>query len=48
MNALRYIIISMLEEIPEAVGLELSINKQIKPGSGVGSSAASAAGAVAN
>ncbi len=39
-------LLAMLEEIPEAIGLELSINKQIKPGSGVGSSAASAAGAV--
>lgn len=39
-------LLAMLEEIPEELGLELSINKQIKPGSGVGSSAASAAGAV--
>jgi|LakMenEpi03Aug12_release.lakeMendotaPanAssembly.Ray.scaffolds.fasta_scaffold02790_14 homoserine kinase len=39
-------LLAMLEEIPEVAGLELTINKQIKPGSGVGSSAASAAGAV--
>ncbi|MEI6263834.1 MAG: homoserine kinase [Sphingobacteriia bacterium] len=39
-------LLAMLEEIPEELGLELSLNKQIKPGSGVGSSAASAAGAV--
>ncbi len=39
-------LIAMLEELPESIGLELCINKQIKPGSGVGSSAASAAGAV--
>ena len=46
-NVAGVALLAMLEEIPEAVGLELSINKQIKPGSGVGSSAASAAGAVA-
>ena len=39
-------LLAMLEEVPELVGLELRIQKQIKPGSGVGSSAASAAGAV--
>ena len=39
-------LLAMLEEIPEKIGFELTINKQIKPGSGVGSSAASAAGAV--
>lgn len=39
-------LLAMLEEIKEPVGFELSIRKQIKPGSGVGSSAASAAGAV--
>ncbi len=37
---------SMLEEIEEPIGLALRICKHIKPGSGVGSSAASAAGAV--
>ncbi len=39
-------LLAMMEEITEPVGFELRINKQIKPGSGVGSSAASAAGAV--
>jgi homoserine kinase len=39
-------LMAMLEEINEPVGFELRIRKQIKPGSGVGSSAASAAGAV--
>ncbi len=39
-------LLAMLEEITEPVGFELRINKQIKPGSGVGSSAASSAGAV--
>jgi homoserine kinase len=40
-------LLAMLEEIPIAdLGMEIRIRKQIKPGSGVGSSAASAAGAV--
>jgi homoserine kinase len=39
-------LLAMMEEIEEPVGFELSIRKHIKPGSGVGSSAASAAGAV--
>lgn len=39
-------LLAMLEETGEKIGFELRINKQIKPGSGVGSSAASAAGAV--
>jgi homoserine kinase len=39
-------LLAILEEINEGVGFELSICKYIKPGSGVGSSAASAAGAV--
>ena len=39
-------LLAMLEEINEPLGFELSICKHIKPGSGVGSSAASAAGAV--
>ncbi|MEO7531377.1 MAG: homoserine kinase, partial [Sediminibacterium sp.] len=39
-------LLAMLEEIEEPVGFELRICKHIKPGSGVGSSAASAAGAV--
>jgi homoserine kinase len=39
-------LLAMMEEINEPVGFELTIKKNIKPGSGVGSSAASAAGAV--
>jgi homoserine kinase len=39
-------LLAMMEEIIEPVGFELTIKKNIKPGSGVGSSAASAAGAV--
>lgn len=39
-------LLAMLEELDPAAGFELTICKQIKPGSGVGSSAASAAGAV--
>ena len=36
----------MLETINEGIGFEIEITKHIKPGSGIGSSAASAAGAV--
>ena len=39
-------LVEMLEEINDDIGFEVTINKQIKPGSGIGSSAASAAGAV--
>ncbi|HSC53187.1 MAG TPA: homoserine kinase [Phnomibacter sp.] len=39
-------LLAMLDEIEEPIGFELSIRKHIKPGSGIGSSAASAAGAV--
>src|ERR1700754_1956771 len=39
-------LIAMLEELEQPIGFEVIINKQIKPGSGVGSSAASAAGSV--
>lgn len=39
-------LIAMMEEIEPGFGFELTIKKNIKPGSGVGSSAASAAGAV--
>ncbi|MEN9599123.1 MAG: hypothetical protein RL596_1434 [Bacteroidota bacterium] len=38
---------ALLEEVTTPIGFELTITKQIKPGSGVGSSAASSAGAVA-
>jgi homoserine kinase len=46
MNVAGAALLAMLEEISEPLGFELSIFKHIKPGSGVGSSAASAAGAV--
>jgi homoserine kinase len=39
-------LLAMLDELPEPIGFDLRIRKHIKPGSGVGSSAASAAGAV--
>ena len=39
-------LIALQEELSEPVGFEVVINKLIKPGSGVGSSAASSAGAV--
>jgi homoserine kinase len=40
-------LLALLEAYQQPVGLRLTIDKQIKPGSGLGSSAASAAGAVA-
>lgn len=40
-------LMAMMEELPNNIGFELTIKKNIKPGSGVGSSAASSAGAVA-
>lgn len=39
-------LLAMLEELDKPVGFEVIIDKKIKPGSGLGSSAASAAGAV--
>jgi len=39
-------LLAMLEELDKKVGFEVIIDKKIKPGSGLGSSAASAAGAV--
>jgi homoserine kinase len=39
-------LVEMLKEIDEEIGFEVVINKKIKPGSGLGSSAASAAGSV--
>lgn len=39
-------LLEMLASVKEEVGFEVTITKQIKPGSGIGSSAASAAGAV--
>ena len=39
-------LLEMLKEIENPVGFEVTIHKQIKPGSGLGSSAASAAGEI--
>lgn len=39
-------LLAMMEEIEEPIGFHLIVDKQIKPGSGLGSSAASSAGAV--
>lgn len=39
-------LLALMEELPEPIGLRLTITKHIKPGSGLGSSAASSAGAV--
>jgi homoserine kinase len=39
-------LLSLLEKIKENIGFEVEITKHIKPGSGIGSSSASAAGAV--
>ncbi|HZF63186.1 MAG TPA: homoserine kinase [Chitinophagaceae bacterium] len=39
-------LLEMIEELDENTGFEVLIHKRIKPGSGIGSSAASAAGAV--
>jgi homoserine kinase len=39
-------LLAMQDELKKSVGFEVTIHKKIKPGSGVGSSAASAAGAV--
>ncbi|RZK47101.1 MAG: homoserine kinase, partial [Hymenobacter sp.] len=39
-------LLALLREVPEALGFEVEITKGIRPGSGIGSSAASAAGAV--
>src|SRR3569833_2860003 len=39
-------LLAMLEELDQPIGFDIVIHKKIKPGSGVGSSAASAAGAI--
>ena len=39
-------LLMLLQEVPETIGFDVEITKGIKPGSGVGSSAASAVGAV--
>jgi len=44
-NVAGVVLLSIMEKMNNAFGFELEIEKQIKPGSGIGSSAASAAGA---
>jgi homoserine kinase len=44
-NVAGAVLLAMLEKIDERVGFAVEITKSIKPGSGIGSSAASAAGA---
>lgn len=44
-NVAGVVLLSIMERMNNAMGFELTIEKRIKPGSGVGSSAASAAGA---
>ena len=39
-------LLSLMEKLDNSIGFEMTIDKKIKPGSGLGSSAASAAGAV--
>jgi homoserine kinase len=45
-NVAGVVLLSMMEKMEENIGFEMEIEKHIKPGSGIGSSAASAAGAV--
>ncbi len=45
-NVAGVALLSLLERLGNKTGFEMTIKKQIKPGSGIGSSAASAAGAV--
>lgn len=44
-NVAGVVLLSVIDKIGKSVGFELTIDKHIKPGSGIGSSAASAAGA---
>ncbi len=44
-NVAGVVLLSVMEKINNRCGFEIAIEKQIKPGSGIGSSAASAAGA---
>ncbi len=46
-NVAGVALLSLMDTLKEPVGFEMTIRKRIKPGSGIGSSAASAAGAVA-
>lgn len=44
-NVAGVVLLSVMEKMNNAIGFEITIEKHIKPGSGIGSSAASAAGA---
>ena len=44
-NVAGVVLLSMIERMENKIGFEIEIEKHIKPGSGIGSSAASAAGA---
>lgn len=44
-NVAGVVLLSVIEKMSNTIGFELTIEKHIKPGSGIGSSAASAAGA---
>src|SRR5688572_12912382 len=44
-NVAGVVLLSMMEKMENKIGFEIEIEKHIKPGSGIGSSAASAAGA---
>ncbi|MBI5371414.1 MAG: homoserine kinase [Sphingobacteriales bacterium] len=44
-NVAGVVLLSMIEKLEKPVGFDVTIEKHIKPGSGIGSSAASAAGA---
>jgi len=44
-NVAGVVLLSMMEKLDQKMGFEITIEKHIKPGSGIGSSAASAAGA---
>ena len=44
-NVAGVVLLSIMEKLDNKIGFELTIEKHIKPGSGIGSSAASAAGA---
>ncbi len=46
-NVAGVALLALMQELPKPIGFELVIEKHIKPGSGLGSSAASAAGVVA-
>ncbi len=46
-NVAGVALLALMQELPKPIGFEIVIEKHIKPGSGLGSSAASAAGVVA-